>query len=945
MKQIVNLALRTEYSFKQTFGKLSEILQHDNKTGAIGIADINNTFAHVKFEKMCVEAGVKPIFGARLMVTEKPEEKVRGRWGPEYIFIAKNYEGFKELNELVKTAHDKFYYKAQIGIDDMLAISSNVYVICECPAILDRLDFIALTPSTPRMMAGFDIPKLAINTNRYSTPEEKQTYQLLAGARKMGKGYNYMFNDQTYPQHILSTAEWYRIWKDESAIDNTHLIADSCSVEIPSASMVRFDGPQTVEQLSIRGALRKGVDLDESPYKERYEREMGLINDKSFADYFLITADMIEQAKKKMLVGPARGSSAGSLVCYLLDITSVDPIEHGLLFERFIDVNRMDLPDIDVDFPDTKRQGVIKQLIKKFSASNVCHIANINKLKAKSAIGEFAMALSIPKYEVEAVKDSIVDRSGGDARAAVAAMDTLMTTEVGKEFIEKYPAMKLVEGGEGHARHAGVHAAGIIVCNDPISNFGGVNSRDNVIMMDKKDAEAKNLLKIDVLGLRTLSVLEECADLIGMKYSEYYDLPTDDQDAFKVLQDMRISGIFQFEGQAMQMLCKQMGVETFNDIVALTALARPGPLHSGAAGLYIKRRTGEEEIEYVSEHPMYIQETEDTQGVIVYQEQLMNICRNCGNMSWSDVSGIRKAASKSLGKEYFDRYRSIFLKGAVDENEIDEDEAIEIWENMLTFGSWGMNKSHSVSYGYISYWCCYMKAHHPLEFAAANLNHAKSDDSALKMLRDVTSNEGIEYIPVDADESLMKWSIHDGKLLGGLLNISGIGDKKAKDLLTKRKMGIAPTPAMIKKLIDPKTPFDVLYPCQHFFGDYYDNFREAGLTRRAHYIDEIETEEGEYVFLGKIIDKDLRDLNEYNELVKRGGKVLHENNLFLRLVVEDDTNQILCKINRFEYEKMNGNYWLETLLVDKSYVIIRGTMRGGWRVVDIKAMHYLGVPQ
>jgi DNA polymerase III alpha subunit len=441
--------------------------------------------------------------------------------------------------------------------------------------------------------------------------------------------------------------------------------------------MVKYSGKKTLAQMCRKGAEKLGIDLDDDgEYSKRYQYEMDLIHEKDYQDYFLITAEMIQDAKKDMLVGPARGSAAGSLVCYLADITTVDPIKHGLLFERFIDVNRSDLPDIDVDFPDEKRAGVIKKLVKKFKQENVCKIASVSKLKAKSAINEIAMSLSIPKWEVDSVKNSIVDRSGGDARAAMAGYDTLTQTDIGREFLEKFPAMKQIEKLEAHSTHSGTHAAGIIVCNEEISNFGGTNSRDGTIMMDKKGAEAKNLLKIDCLGLRTLSVLEECADQIGMPYSEFPNLPLDDEKTYDIFNDMRLSGIFQFEGQAMTMLCDNMGAHNFNDIVALTALARPGPLHSGAASTYIKRRIGEEEITFVCNDETYMDHVSDTQGVIIYQEQLMKICRDMGRMSWEEVSAIRTATSKTLGKDFFDKYRASFLRGAK-ENEIEAQSATD----------------------------------------------------------------------------------------------------------------------------------------------------------------------------------------------------------------------------------------------------------------------------
>lgn len=942
MKNIVNLAVRTEFSFRQTFGKLNEEFVKEFSYGQshFGVADINNTFGHVFLQKACESlkkkgVDLKPIFGVRLEVLKDPRAKERGVSGPQYIFIAKNQSGLREINSITKTAWDNFYYKPMIGWDDVNNLSEDVIVISNNIQSLDvRLDYLALTPSTPFMLhRNLDTPKVYVNDNWFPKPEDRKVYQMIAGAQKRGDGYYYKFETKRTFQHILEAEEFQRIWNCDEAIENTHKIAEQCDVELPKAKMVKYSGKNNIITLCKQGARRKGIDLEQGIYAERYEREMELIFKKEYVDYFLIVADMINKAKKTMLVGPARGSAAGSLICYLIGITEVDPIKFDLLFERFIDINRNDLPDIDVDFPDERRQEVIKDLFKTHGKENVCHIANINEYAARSAIDEVGIALRISKFEVEMLKDSIVDRSGGDARAKMSVQDTLEGTDIGRNFISKYPAMKYASRLQTHSTHMGKHAAGIIVCNDEITKYGGVNSREGSIMMDKKGAEYLNLLKIDCLGLRNLSILQECAKLIGMDYKDYYTLPLDDEKTYTIFKDMRLNGIFQFEGQAMRLLCSKMGVENFNDIVVITALARPGPLQSGGADKFTKRRTGIEPVEYICSHPEYIKCTEQTYGIIVYQEQLMYLCRTCGNMSWEDVSDIRKAASKTLGKEFFDRYREKFLKGAK-ENNIDDQEAVTMWENMMTFGSWGMNKSHTVSYGYISYWCAYMKANHPLEFVLANLRHAASPDAALKILRDAYENDGISYSPIDPDKSEIDWSIQDGVLVGGLRNIKGVGEKKAIEILECRKGNRNYTPSLIKMLMNPVTPFDTIYPCRDKWGKLWDNPREYGLSFPPHYIKEVDLP-GQYIVVGKVIRKDLRDLNEYNELVKRGGKVYKDNNKSLKLTVEDDTGQINCSISRYNFDRCSGGMLSETLVEGESWVIIKGEIREGWRVIHV----------
>lgn len=934
-KPIVDLALRTEYSFRQTFGKIEDIVS-TAQTEFLGIADLNNTFAHVLLEKECKKKRIAPIFGVRLEVLRDDKGKERGAAGPIYVFIAKNESGLFELNKLVTQAWENFYYKPMIFWSDLQDLSQDVIVIADYVEDSElRLDYIALSPSTPKFSLDNSKPKVYINNNYFVSPDDRKVYQLIAGSVKRGEDYQYKFDTKRAFQHILNVDEFARIYNDDSALENTYAIAKECSgIVLPKAKMVKYRGSKNIIQECRLSAKKKGIDLDDGEYYERFSREIDLIIAKEYTDYFMIVSDMIQKAKRTMLVGPSRGSSAGSLVCYLLGITEIDPLKFDLVFERFIDINRTDLPDIDIDFPDDLREQVIKDTFKTYGKENVCHISNINKFAARSALDEVGTALRIPRFEMDILKENIADLSAGDFRDKRAVHNTLHSTDIGKDMIFKYPALRYAENIQDHATHAGKHAAGIIVCNDDLCKYGAINAREGSIMMDKKGAEYLNLLKIDALGLRTLSILQECANLIGMDFKKYYSLPLDDQKAYGCFLTMRLNGIFQFEGGAMRMLCEQMGVENFNDIVAITALARPGPLSSGGAMRFVNRRIGKEPVEYICNNENYIKHTQETYGIIVYQEQLMYICRDLGKMCWEDVSDIRKAASKTLGEEYFSKYKGKFVSGAI-ENGVSEQNANEVWETMLTFGKWGMNKSHTVSYGYISYWCAYMKAHYPLEFLVANLRHSKSDDTTLKMLRDAHENDKVKFVPVDPDLSDLDWTVKNNQLIGGLKNVEGIGEKKAKEILLCRSGGKKYTPSMITTLLNPVTPFDTLYPCRDKWGDIYKNPREYGLAFSPSYINDIKNS-GVYVVIGKILKKEVKDFNDYNELMKRGGKRYTKDTKSLKLFIEDDTGQIHCTIPRTKFDDLKGKQLSESLIEDESWIIVRGQVNEGWRVLLVE---------
>lgn len=930
---MIHLALQTEFSFKKCFLHIGDIHKYV-VDGYVGIADLNNTYGHIPLMKQAKKHGFKPIYGVRLHVL--PDGSDQRVCNTSWIFIAKNSEGLKEIYQLVSKAYDQFYYVPKLNESDILEITENVIVISSHDAKASTSDFQALGQG---QSAPVYDKQIAIVTNNFPLEKDREVYELLCGARKNGDGYSYFYNDCTYPQHILDQEEFDIEYGNKEAQERTHEVAMQCEAKIPEAEMVKWKGSHDL----IASMDMKKVKNWTEEYDTRLAYEINLIREKGYTDYFLITADLIVHCKKKMLVGPARGSSAGSLVCYLMGITEVDPIEHSLIFERFIDVNRFDLPDIDIDFPDVKREIAIKYLKHKYGRANVMCLANINRLKAKSAIGEFAKGLGIPPFETDGVKGAIIERSSGDARAAMCITDTFETTEPGKEFIEQYPKMALVEHIEGHASHAGKHAAGIIVSTLPLNTYGSINSRDEVVMMDKKDAEYIGLLKVDCLGLRNLTILEDVAEQLGRDRLFYYDLPLDDAKTFELFNSMRLSGVFQFEGQSLQLIVKAMGVSDFNDISAISALARPGALNSGGTARYIKYSNGAEEPTYYGDTHKEI--TKDTYGIVVYQEQMMEMARKIGGLSWADTSDLRRAASKSMGDEFFGKYKEKFIKGAL-ENGYSDENSEQLWTDISASGSWSFNKSHAISYGLISYWTAWAKANHPMEFAVASLNHASDINNAVKLLRDLTKNEGMEYVPVDPDKSVLGWSVIDGKLVGGLCNIKGIGVAKGRQIIKARSGKSSFTPALFKALSNPKTEFDIIFPCDHYWGHLYRDPVSYQLDEKPIQIVEIDGK-GEYVFIGCLKDRNLRDLNEHVFLSKRGGEIIDEHNLYLNFKLEDDTDMISCKIDRYKYEEL-GRKIAESGRIGKDYYLVRGRLRNDdWRIIDVMEIvnlnEYFGV--
>lgn len=937
------LNIKTEYSFGHVYGHIDNIINKVSKmANYAGIADIDNTFGHVKWSKACQEYKIKPIFGVQLAVVNSisqiKQEKIR-RYVHNYMtLIARNNDGLSELYNFVKIAHDQFYYRPLLAYKQINKSTNNLLILsgtaCDWNKIKRKI-YPEICINSPWFIKNNpDEMGVATIDNYYIDITDRHIYEPFADNLKKER--------KTTLMHIPTEKEWLLEFPNSVELTaRTQFLASQCVANLPTAPMLEFPNKESLEELCIIGANERKIDLKNNQlYKERFERELQLIVEKKYLDYFLVVADIINYAKKHMVVGPSRGSSAGSLVCYLLGITEIDPLKHGLYFERFIDVNRADLPDIDIDFQDTKRHLIYSYAIKKYGKDCVASIGNINRLKPRSAITRFAKALHIPIEDVEEVKDSINERSSGDARANLCIEDSFKESEIGKKFLETYPQMKTVSKVEAHASHTGIHAAGLLICNNPITYYCGINTRDNkrIGMIDKKDAETLNLLKIDALGLRTLSIIADICDSIGKDYNWIYTIPTDDKETFNIFNQQRFSGIFQFEGRAVQGLAKQIEIENLEDIAALSALGRPGPLVSGGANEYISYRTGAKPIKYIHDHPIIIDATKNTYGVVIYQEQVMRIVREFGKFSWEETSSIRKAMSRSLGVEYFDKLFEKFYKGAATLG-VNKSDAKKVWDKINKMGSWSFNKSHAISYGLVSYICAYLKAHYPFEFTLACLNHAKNDNSALKILRDAVENEGIEYKHIDEKKSQRKWSIQKDEtkniLIGGFETIHGIGPKMAQKICKLRSEGKSLQKGMKTHLKNDISPFKYLYPAKQIYGGYYTEPKKYNMNNPAVPIKSIQNKNGMFNILGKLIRKNTRDANETCFLVKREGKYLTGQTTWLNITIEDDTESIMCKIPIEKYEEL-GKEIAETGKEDKDWYLVNGTKNNNWNLLFVK---------
>lgn len=942
------MRIRTGYSFRSAVGKLPDVMEAIKVSGMpfAPITDRGSIFGYVKWMKLCKENGIKPVFGIELAVSENPQAKkpIMDHW----TFIAKT--DIVPIFDLLEIATNQFRYESVLTYEQAMAE--------DCIKIIGHVTNLeAIDPKTPDIYVGLS-PSLSVaqfrkaqslwfkfiacSDNKYPKLGDEGLYEVICGRGA---------SIQTYPQHILDEAEWrlslarvvQETDKDE-AWANALSAGKISSATLKTGQMLIPEKLKSLREMCIEGAEKLGCDLTKPEYLARMDRELGLIADKEFEDYFYIISDLVKWARERMIVGPARGSSCGSLVCYLLEITSIDPLPYGLIFERFIDINRYDLPDIDIDFSDQKRAMVFEYMEEKYGRDHVARLGTVAMYQPRSAMKEAGAALGVPRWKCEKALDSLIERSVGDSRALDTLEDTLRMTPNGKDLLRDYPEILVATKMEGHPRHAGQHAAGILLTQEPVKKYIGIDSRTGATQCDKKDAETLDLLKIDALGLTQLAIFEDTLEMCGFPHDHLEKVPLDDDEAFGVLNRFHFSGIFQFQGITLQSLSRQTVITELDDIIAITALGRPGPLASGGAAEWIMRKNGKRKIEYP--HPLFEPYLEDTRGVVLYQEQVMEICRQIGDLSWGDVTALRKAMSKSLGKEYFDQFGDKFKSAAVKKG-IPADVLEKVWDDLCAYGSWAFNKSHSVAYGVISYWCCWLKAHHPVEFAAATLQHETDPTKQIKILREM-AEEGIGYVAVDAELSTGVWraGVIDGErvLIGPVQNVKGIGPKLAQQIVSARARNENLPDRAMKLLANPVTPIDSLWPITDRISEIMPDPTDRNIwtpPTKIGDIDESHKHDQSFVIIATAKTISPRDENETITIARRGYEIKSGPTATLNLQMEDDTGIIYCKIGRWKYNEM-GRGVVERGRPEKAIYAIKGSAMAGRRFLLVNNVRYIG---
>jgi DNA polymerase III subunit alpha len=850
-EQFVHLHLHTDYSMLDGACDTTKLVDRVKELGmpAVAMTDHGNIFGAVEFANAAREKGVKPILGCELYICKKEDHRAAPE-GDSYnhlIVLAENDEGYRNLVKIASEASlNGFYYKPRISKRFLAEHSKGLIGLSGClkGEVAEELTFehydkarqAAATfsdifgkdnffleiqnqglPEEDRIQTNLlkleqdlGIPMVATNDSHYLCEDDAHAQDVMV-CIQTGKSINdtnrlKFANNQFYVKSYPEMAKAFSGY--EQFLQRTLEIAERCNTRLEKVRdpFPQFEVPpgftipdyfehvtregfakrlNLLRELQAMGRLKHSLE----DYELRLAREIGIIRQMQFAGYFLIVWDFIRYAKEQNIpVGPGRGSAAGALVAYALGITDIDPLQNELLFERFLNPERVSLPDIDIDFCMNRRGEVINYVTQKYGRDQVAQIITFGTMACKAAIKDSGRAMDIPYSEVERIVKMVpptlnitIDKALEDSPALSTAYQSEPQT---KELIDT--AKKL----EGLVRNSGVHAAGVVISPQPLTDLVPLHRTKNdeiVTAYDMKAIEKLGLLKMDFLGLTTLTIIDDALKLIVQTRGEQLNLQTlalDDSATYeKVFHTGLTSGVFQFESQGMRDVLRRYKPTTVEDLTALNALYRPGPIQGGMIDDFIDRKWGRKKIEY--ELPELETMLKETLGVIVYQEQVMQIANRLAGYSLGEADLLRRAMGKKNADEMA-KQRERFVKGAL-ERKLPEKKVGKIFDLMEQFAGYGFNKSHSAAYALLAYQTAYLKTHYPVEFMAALLTSVSgSTDDVVKYINECREM-GIPVEPPDVNVSAANFTPHGEAIRFGLSAVKNVGHNAIESIVTARK--------------------------------------------------------------------------------------------------------------------------------------------------------------
>jgi len=840
-KEFVHLHVHTEYSLLDGSIKCSDLAAKtaEYNMPAVAITDHGAMYGVVEFYESCIQAGVKPVLGCEVYVQPEGHTcKERNAQNYHLLLLAEDQTGFRNLIKLVSTANtDGFYYKPRID-HELLSryskglIASSACLAGEIPSLLiqknekEALKRISLyrdilgkdnfflelmynsipeqalvNKSLIQLSREHSIPLIATNDAHYLNKADHEWHDILLCVQTnstVNEPGRMSFKSNDF--YLRSPEEMWKLFGDEvpSALNNTLEIAERCNVSLtlnsgeymlPQISLPEGETLDTKLEKEALHGLKERIKTPDVPtqYQERLKYEIQVIQKMGFSGYFLIVSNIIRAAKKRGIpIGPGRGSAAGSLVAYSMNITELDPLKYNLLFERFLNPERISMPDIDTDVSDKGRDELLHFIVEEYGHDKVSQIITFDRMKSKAAVRDVGRALAMPYPEVDKVAKLIPQ----GVKTIPEALE--ISPDLENLSREDHSVRKLLEYAtniEGIARHCSQHAAGVVITPVPLTEVVPVRKigEDQIVTQyPMEPVEKLGLVKMDFLGLRTLSVIEQTLSNIRSNdkpLPSMEGLPLNDMKTFEMLQTGDTMGVFQLESGGMRELLKKILPDCFEDLVAVLALYRPGPLGSGMVDQYIERKHGRQDVSYL--HPLLRDVLKETYGVVLYQEQVMQCAAILAGYTLGEADLLRRAMGKKK-LDVMEQQRTKFVEGCV-KGKVDRKKAEEIFDIIQEFAGYGFNKSHSAAYAMISYQTAFLKANFPAEFLAAYLSSqigAKKDVLA-GYIRDVRTS-GIEVLPPDVNESGETFTVVGEVIRFGMGAVSKVGHSAISSIIEAR---------------------------------------------------------------------------------------------------------------------------------------------------------------
>ncbi len=839
-KKFTHLHVHSHYSLLDGLSKIPDLVDYVKKLGmdSTALTDHGVLYGAVEFFKEAKNKGIKPIIGCEMYIACDGMHNKRANIDDKryhLVLLVKNKKGYENLVKLVTKAHlEGFYYKPRID-DQLLAehseglIAMTACIQGEVPRLVlrNRMEQAEKKALQYQQMFGpgnfylelqrhpsikeqakankglmkisrkHGIPLVATNDSHYLSPEDAEAQDILmlinTNADRNDAERLTMISGDFSIRSPERMAEDFK--ETPEAIENTQKIKEACRFEFDLGKTIipGFKAPKKMsnrdylEKLCRQG-IQKRYDSDyPKGLDKRLEEELSVINSMGFTDYFLIVQDLTRWAKKQNIaVGPGRGSAGGCLVSYLLGITNIDPLKYGLIFERFLNKGRVSMPDIDLDFADTRRDEVINYVREKYGRDKVAQIITFGTMAARGVIRDVGRALG---YSY-----SYCDRAAKMIPFGFTLKKTLNKVSEFKSLYDRdEKAKKLIDFGqklEGVARHASTHACAVVMSKEPLNRvvplqYSSQNDKTVVTQYEMHSSEDIGLLKMDFLGLKNLTIIEKTIDLVQKIHGQEIELdslPLDDEKTFNLMQEAKTTCVFQLESGGMKRYLKLLKPTQFSDITAMVALYRPGPIE--LIPKYIRRKHGKEEVEYL--HPKLEPILEETYGIMVYQEQLLQMAQKLAGFSLSEADILRKAVGKKI-KSLLKKQEKKFINGCL-KNKVSKEVAERLWKLILPFARYGFNKAHAAAYATIAYQTAYLKAHYPVEFMAAVFASENADVERTAFLIEECRSMGIQVLPPDINESFENFTVvSEDKIRFGLEAVKNVGSAVVEEIVSERK--------------------------------------------------------------------------------------------------------------------------------------------------------------